>query len=73
VLRAHCNFVFMSSLPSYREQIDSAKRRILVAALKQHGSMRRAAIALGISVATVSRDCRLLGIRLEKTSTVAVS
>lgn len=49
----------------YAKEVDDLKRDLLKSALEDHGSMRKAAKWLGISVATVSRDCKLLGITLQ--------
>jgi len=54
----------------YTAAINRTKREVLTQALQAHGSMRKAAAWLGTSPATVCRDCRLLGISLERHVTV---
>jgi len=57
----------------YYEAVRDTKRRLLIAALKRHGTMRKAAQSLGISAATVCRDCKLLGITVQTSHTVEVA
>ena len=56
----------MKALPGrYETAVQETKRRLLRTALEAEGSMRKAAVWLGVSVATVSRDCKQLGITLQ--------
>ena len=57
----------------YRVAIEATKRRVLVASLKRHGSQRAAATALGISAATMCRECQRLGISVQTTRIVRVT
>ena len=56
----------------YREAIRDTKRRLLIAALKRHGTMREAGIELGISASTICRETQKLGITVQTTRTVEV-